>query len=87
MLPPDGRARVVLERVRPEIDCGAFAIKRIVGESVVVEADIFTDGHDSVAGEVLYRAVQESTWQRAPMKPLGDDRWSGEFRIAELGKL
>jgi len=86
MLPPEGRARVVLERVRPEIDCGVFPVKRIAGETVVVEADIFTDGHDSVAGDVLYRLVQETSWQRLPMKPLGNDRWRGEFRVAEIGR-
>jgi len=86
MLPPDGRARVVVERVRPEIDCGVFAVKRIMGESMVVEADVFTDGHDSVAGEVLYRCAQQSDWQRSPMKPVGNDRWRGEFRVVECGR-
>ena len=45
---PAGQARVVIERVCPEIDSGAFAIKRVVGESVIVEADIFADGTDAV---------------------------------------
>ena len=60
----EGRIRVVVEGVRPEIDCGAFPAKRIVGDRVVVEADIFTDGHDLVAGEILYRHRQEETWRR-----------------------
>lgn len=42
-----GRKRVVIENVKPEIDCGCFPIKRVVGEKVVVPADIFADGHDS----------------------------------------
>ena len=50
----DGRHRVVIERVSPEIDCGRFAIKRVVGETVVVEADVFADGHDQVACQILY---------------------------------
>jgi Domain of unknown function (DUF3416) len=29
----DGRRRVVIEGVSPEIDCGRFAIKRVVGET------------------------------------------------------
>jgi alpha-1,4-glucan:maltose-1-phosphate maltosyltransferase-like protein len=41
----DGRRRVVIEQVSPEIDCGRFAIKRVIGETVVVEADVFADGH------------------------------------------
>ncbi|HJR75810.1 MAG TPA: maltotransferase domain-containing protein, partial [Nitrospiraceae bacterium] len=42
----DGRRRVIIEGVRPAIDGGRFPIKRVVGQSVVVEADVFTDGHD-----------------------------------------
>jgi len=86
MLPPEGRNRVVVERVRPEIDCGAFPAKRIVGDSVVVEADIFADGHDLVSGELLYRHVPELSWQRVPMNPLGNDRWRGAFPASELGR-
>ena len=41
--------RVVIERIRPEIDGGRFAIKRAIGEQVDVSADIFADGHDVVA--------------------------------------
>src|SRR5580704_2516180 len=85
MLQPEGRIRVVIEGVRPEIDCGAFPVKRIVGESLVVEADIFTDGHDLVSGEILYRRAQEGDWRRAPMKFAGNDHWRGEFPVAEPG--
>ena len=83
---PDGRRRVIVERVRPEIDCGAAAVKRMVGDVLVVEADIFADGHDLVAGEVLYRHAREEHWRRAPMKPFGNDRWRGEFLPAEIGQ-
>jgi starch synthase (maltosyl-transferring) len=81
----DGRSRVVVERVRPEIDGGAFAIKRVVGETLVVEADILVDGHDAVSAEVLYRQGLED-WRSSPMKPLGNDRWRGEFRVSEPGQ-
>jgi len=77
---------VVVERLRPQIDCGLFRAKRIMGESVIVEADIFTDGHDLVSGDILYRHAREESWQRLPMKLLGNDRWRGEFRASELGR-
>src|SRR5579863_5429030 len=86
MLPPEGRVRVVVEGVRPEIDGGAIPVKRIVGESVIVDADIFTDGHDAVAGEILYRCEREEVWQRSPMKLVGIDRWRGDFVISKVGK-
>jgi starch synthase (maltosyl-transferring) len=82
----EGRSRVVVERVRPEIDGGAFAIKRLVGETVVVEADLLVDGHDLLCGEVLYRHAGEEQWRSSPMKPLGNDRWRGQFPASEPGR-
>ena len=81
-----GRRRVVIEDLRPEIDCGRFAIKRIVGETVVVEADAFTDGHDQIACRLRYRHEQAQTWDEAPMSDLGNDRWRGEFEVERLGR-
>jgi starch synthase (maltosyl-transferring) len=82
----EGRNRTVIERVNPQIDCGRFAIKRVIGEAVVVEADVFADGHDELACEILYRHCDDSDWQRSPMKRFGEDRWRGEFRVVELGR-
>jgi starch synthase (maltosyl-transferring) len=81
----DGRNRVVIERVSPEIDCGRFPIKRVVGERVVVEADVFADGHDQIACQILY-GRDENKLKTSAMKPLGNDRWRGEFSVEELGR-
>src|SRR6476620_316595 len=82
----DGRQRVVIEGVHPEIDGGRFPIKRVVGDSVVVEADVFADGHDTVAGALLYRRAQEPTWHEVPLKPLVNDRWHAAFPVCTLGE-
>lgn len=50
----ESRMRIVIEGVKPEIDRGRFPIKRTVGEKVVVEADIFADGHDVPSVVLLY---------------------------------
>ncbi|HKO11485.1 MAG TPA: maltotransferase domain-containing protein, partial [Acidobacteriaceae bacterium] len=84
--PADGRKRVVIEGVDPEIDAGRFAIKRILGDNVQVEADIFADGHDHVAARLLYRYREIPTWSMAPMQSLGNDRWRGSFPVARLGE-
>ncbi len=65
---PDGRRRVAIESVSPQIDCGRFPIKRVVGEAVVVEANVFADGHDQVACQVLYLREGDKEWQSSPMK-------------------
>jgi starch synthase (maltosyl-transferring) len=86
MLPSEGRIRVVVERVRPEIEAGAFPAKRIAGDTVIVEADIFADGQDLVAGDVLYRQVpDEETWRRSRMQFSGNDHWRGEFVVSQPG--
>lgn len=82
--PEAGRRRVVIERLLPQIDCGRFPIKRIVGETVVVEADVFADGHDQVACRVLH-GHQGSKLCAVSMTPLGNDRWRGEFSVSKLG--
>src|SRR5690625_2851292 len=81
-----GHQRAVIEHVRPQIDCGRFPAKRVLGDVVVVEADIFADGHDRVAADLLYRPEDESDWQQVPMQALGNDRWAGRFNVVRLGK-
>ena len=41
----DGRRRVVIEAVSPEVDAGRFPAKRAIGETVTVEADVFASVH------------------------------------------
>src|SRR5437660_12857945 len=44
--PQIAEGRVVIEAVSPMIDCGDTPVKRIVGDSLQVEATVFSDGHD-----------------------------------------
>ena len=80
------RRRVVIEGVTPEISGGRFPIKRTVGEEVLVEADIFSDGHDALSCVLLFRGEHDSQWTEIPMKPLGNDRWRGNFVAVHLGR-
>ena len=77
----EGRNRVVIEAVKPEIDGGRFPIKRTPGDKVVAEADIFADGHDVISCVLLFRKEDESRWTEIPMQPLGNDRWQGQFEV------
>jgi starch synthase (maltosyl-transferring) len=81
----EGRKRVVIENVKPEIDSGLFPIKRVIGEKVLVQADIFTDGHDSVSGSILYRKGRKKEWKEVQMKFIENDRWAAEFTVEEVG--
>ena len=74
-------ARIAIEKVTPEIDGGRFPIKRIVGDVLRVEADIFTDGHDRLGASVRYRAKDETTWRERPMVLVDNDRWAGTISL------
>ncbi len=80
------RKRVVVEGVAPEIDGGRFPIKRACGETVVVEADVFADGHDVLAAALSYRHTQDPQWTEVSMEVLGNDRWRGSFAVTVLGR-
>jgi starch synthase (maltosyl-transferring) len=81
----DGRVRVVIESITPCVDGGRFAVKRIVGDSVDVEADCFADGHDVVACSLQWRQADGEAWKSAPMQPLGNDRWRASFTVDTIG--
>ncbi len=77
---------IAIENIEPQIGCGAFPIKREVGDTVVVEADIFKDGHDLLCAVLLYRKVGDTTWSEAPMTLFDNDRWRGSFVVSDLGR-
>jgi len=81
---PTGQVRMIIEGLKPEIDGGRFPIKRVIGERVSVEADIFVDGYDATSALLLYRKENDSEWAETPMEPLANDRWRGSFVVAEL---
>jgi starch synthase (maltosyl-transferring) len=82
----DGRQRVIIEGLSPEVDGGRFPAKRTIGDIVRVEADVFTDGHDSVAAVVLFRHEKSDAWNETRMRGLVNDRWTAEFSAADLGR-
>ena len=82
----DGRRRVVIEAVSPEIDSGRFPAKRSLGERVRVEADVFADGHEALACVLRWRHEASEQWHDVPMVPTVNDRWRGEFMVGELGR-
>jgi starch synthase (maltosyl-transferring) len=82
----DGRRRVVIDRVTPNVDGGAFPVKRVVGDSVVVEAVAYADGHDALACVLLHRRESDPEWIETRMEPLINDRWRASFTTDEIGR-
>ncbi len=80
----DGRRRVVIENLSPQVEGGRFPAKRAVGEVLTVTADIFVDGHDALQAVVLHRLAGESDSRETRMRFLRNDAWKAEIPVEEL---
>jgi starch synthase (maltosyl-transferring) len=81
----EGRKRVVIENVTPCVDGGRFPAKRCAGDSVQVEADIFTDGHDVLRALLLHRRQGDTAWTEVEMTSLPNDHWRASFDVPDVG--
>ncbi|HEY3430758.1 MAG TPA: maltotransferase domain-containing protein, partial [Cyclobacteriaceae bacterium] len=79
----NGRSRVIVENVQPQVDGGRYPAKRVVGERVHVTAEIFGDGHDHIRAEILFRKRGELSWQTVEMTAVGNDAWKASFVVTE----
>jgi starch synthase (maltosyl-transferring) len=78
--------RVVVEGVTPQVDGGRFAAKRVVGEVLEVEADVFADGHDLVAAALWVRGPGAAATVEVPMEPVVNDRFRGHVVPDRMGR-
>jgi starch synthase (maltosyl-transferring) len=78
------RRSIIIEDIRPAVDGGRHAVKRVVGDELLVTADIFADGHDQLDAALMLRAeghAARASWREAPMRLIDNDRWSGSLRV------
>ncbi len=85
MTPTEGRRRVVIEEIEPRVNDGRYPAKRVIGDNVTVTAAIFSDGHDHVAGRLLYRHSADKDWKSVPFSALPNDLWTAQFPVDRLG--
>jgi starch synthase (maltosyl-transferring) len=78
--------RLAIERIEPSVDDGRFPVKRIVGQVVKVEADIFGDGHDPLSAALFWRPGDSDQWNEVRMELIENDRWHAEFPLSRLGR-
>lgn len=79
---------ITIEDLSPCIEGGKFPIKRIPGQSVLLEATIYKEGHDVVRALLKWRQKNSSNpfeWQETPMESSGDYRWRGSFQVTSVG--
>ena len=76
---------VVIENVSPAVDGGRLPVKRIIGDELIVEADIFKEGHDLITAVLKWRSLSESRWHETPMRLVDNDHWCGSARLLSIG--
>ena len=79
------QTRIIIENVSPQLDCGSNAIKRIVGQKVIVTASVFSDGHDVIECCVKYKHEEDENWDEVRMIPTFNDEWIAEFKVEKQG--
>jgi starch synthase (maltosyl-transferring) len=75
------RRPIVIEHVRPAVDDGRHPVKRVVGDTLTVTADIFKEGHEQLAAAIRYRPAGEAHWREAPLSPVDNDGWAGSLPL------
>ncbi len=84
-LPHHLKRRVAIDRVGPEVDGGRFAVKRVRGDVVTVDADIICDGHEELECRLHVRHGDTGQWTVIPMECQGNDRWTASFIADRIG--
>src|SRR3569623_112142 len=78
--------RIAIEAIAPSVDNGRFPVKRVLGDSLLVEADVFTDGHDKLAVALLWRTADEKEWRELRMHHVENDRWCASLPLTRIGR-
>ncbi len=89
-LPSLRPSRVIIDKLKPEVDGGRFGARRYIDEEVEIVATLLLDGHDHVKGRLLYKHESEKSFKRVPFvtspEDIGNDRWRARFSPQKLGR-
>jgi starch synthase (maltosyl-transferring) len=82
-------SRIRIEHPAPTVDGGRWPVKRTVGDTVNVAADIFRDGHEVLRAVVRWRGPGERRFSEAPLTAVDAHhdgvRWEGRFTVEAPG--
>ncbi len=84
-IPKTTPARIQIQEVSPQVDCGRYPVKRTAGDKVEVTARIFRDGHETLGAAVRHKSPGATRWSETPLEPLGNDVWAGSFVVDRPG--
>jgi starch synthase (maltosyl-transferring) len=84
-IPKTTPARIQIQEVSPQVDCGRYPVKRTAADEVEVTARIFRDGHETLGAAVRHKGPDATRWSETPLEPLGNDVWAGSFEVDRPG--
>lgn len=77
---------ILIERVAPSIQCGAYPLKRVAGDTLTVQAQILRHGAARIRARVVWRGTGATPGSgTSPMSEMGRDRFAGEITLPETG--
>jgi starch synthase (maltosyl-transferring) len=83
-------SRIRIEHAAPTVDGGRWPVKRTVGDTVNVSADIFRDGHEVLRAVVRWRGPDDKGWRESPLTAVDAHhdgvRWEGAFAVETPGR-
>ncbi|MFN8051548.1 MAG: maltotransferase domain-containing protein [Acidimicrobiales bacterium] len=79
-------SRPVVDVVHPVVDEGRYLAAASTVEPVIVEADVFADGHGRLGAMVMFRHERTGRQVFGQMTEGTNDRWRAEVRLPDLGR-
>jgi starch synthase (maltosyl-transferring) len=79
----DRMPTAVIENIEPRIDEGRYPVKRVMGQDLVVSADVFKEGHDEITVVLKWRKEGQPAWFETEMTKGENDRWQGVCQFQE----
>ena len=77
--------RVIIENILPQLDNGDFFVKRIIGQEVIVTADIISDGHDVMEAAIQFKYEKDKKWTETRMISIPNDSYTAKFTVNKQG--
>lgn len=85
MLETNGKNRVIITNVSPQVEGGKYPAKTTINEPTAFAADIFLDGHDEIAACIILKHKKERQWKEIPMHLVNNDHWEVNLELDKLG--
>jgi len=84
---PEG-SYLIIQNMQPQLDGGRYPVKRELGDTLRVSAEVFREGYGVLRAELLWRIEGSKRWNRVSMEHVnpGLDLWEASFKPEKTGR-